>query len=78
MELCDLSALDRPFKSLYSHIYIGETEIRYRETCNSTRATLVLLRAWSKAPIHGTDVLRPHPTDDDEYKDIYNENINDI
>ena len=36
----------------------GETEIGYRETWNSTTATLVLLRALSKAPIHGTDVVR--------------------
>ena len=31
----------------------------YRETWTSTTATLVLLRARSKAPIHGTDSLRP-------------------
>ena len=62
----DLSAL----KSLYSHIYRvyrgkkGETEFGYSETWNSTTATLVLLHAWSKAPIHGTDILCPHPMEE--------------
>ena len=36
----------------------------FRETWNSTTATLVLLRARSTAPIHGVDILRPHPTDE--------------
>ena len=45
----------------------GETEIGYRKTLNSTTVTLVLLRARSIAPIHGIAVLRPHPSDDDEY-----------
>ena len=72
-ELYDLSALYRLFKSLYSHIYRayrgqkGETEFGYRETWHSTTATLVLVRAWSTAPIHGIALLRPHPSDDDEY-----------
>ena len=62
MEFYDLSALYRLFKSLYSHIYRayrgkkGETVFGYRETWNSTTATLVLLRARSKAPIHETDI----------------------
>ena len=45
MEFYDLSALSMLFKSLYSHIRgkKGETEIGYRETWNSTTATLVLL-----------------------------------
>ena len=34
------------------------------ETWNSTRANLALLRARIKALIHGTDILRPHPTDE--------------
>ena len=41
----------------------GETEIEYRDLEFYT-ATLVLLRARSSAPIHGTDILRPHPTDE--------------
>ena len=45
----------------------GETKIGYRETRNSTTATLVILRVRSKAPIHGIDLLRPHLTDDDAY-----------
>jgi len=44
----------------------GETEFGYRETWNSTTATLVLLRDRSTAPIHGIAILRPHPTDNDE------------
>ena len=73
MEFYDLSALYRLFKSLYSHIYRayrgnkGETEFGYRETWNSTTATPVLLRSRSTAPIHGIAILRPHPSDDDEY-----------
>ena len=69
LELYDHSAIYKLFKSLYSHIYHsyrgkkGETEIGYRETCNSTTVTLVLVRARSKPPIHGTDILRPNPTD---------------
>ena len=72
-EFYDLSALYRLFKSSYSHIYRayrgkkGETEIGYRDTWNSTTATLVLLRARSTAPIHRSDILRPHPMDNDEY-----------
>ena len=31
---------------------------------NSTTATLVVLRDRSTAPIHGTEILRPHPTDE--------------
>ena len=71
-ELYDLSALYRLFKSLYSHMYRayrgmkGETEIKHRETWNSITAPLVLIRARSKASIHGTDILHPHPVDDDE------------
>ena len=34
------------------------------ETWNSTTAALVLLRVLSKAPIHGTYILNPHPTDE--------------
>ena len=45
----------------------GKTEIGYRETWNSTTSTLVLLRARGTAPIYETDILRPHPMDDDEY-----------
>ena len=73
LQFYDLSALHvyRLFKSLYSHIVHirkkGYTEIGYRETWNSTTATLVLLRVLSKAPIHGINILRPHPTDIDEY-----------
>ena len=73
LELYDISALYRLFKSLYSHIYCafrvkkGETKFGYRETWNSTTATLVLLRARSTAPIHGIAILRPFPSDDDEY-----------
>ena len=48
-----------------------ETEIESRETYNSTIATLVLLRARSTVPIHGTDVLRPYPMDDEECDLIY-------
>ena len=47
-----------------------ETEIGYRETWNSTTATLVLLRGLSTVPILGIDILRPRSTDDDEY-DVY-------
>ena len=68
----DLSALHvyRLFKSLYSHIYRAymgqkaETEFGYREAWNTTTATLVRLRDRITAPIHGTDILRPHPTDE--------------
>ena len=73
LEFYDLSALYRLFESLYIHIFSmyrrkkGETEIGYRETWNSTTATLVLLRARSTAPIHRIAILRPHPSDDDEY-----------
>ena len=45
----------------------GETEIGYRKTWNSTTVTLVNLRARSTAPIHGIAILRPHPSDDDDY-----------
>ena len=45
----------------------GETEFGYRETWNYTTATLVILPARSTAPIHGIAILRPHPSDDDEY-----------
>ena len=63
------------YSSHYSHTvivhtwYIEErqTSDTERETWNSTTATLVLLRTRSTALIHGTDVLRPHPMDDDEY-----------
>ena len=61
MELFDLSALYRLFKSLYAHIYRvyrgkkGETEFGYRETWNSTTATLVIVCARSTALIHRTD-----------------------
>ena len=41
----------------------GETEVGYRETWNSTTVT----RARSTAPIHEIAILRPHPSDDDEY-----------
>ena len=34
------------------------------ETWSSTTVTLVLLRGRSTAPIHGTYILRPHPTDE--------------
>ena len=53
LELYDLSALFMLFKSLYSHMYRayggkkGETEIGYRETWNSTIASLVIVRARS-------------------------------
>ena len=73
LELYDLSSLYRLFKSLHSHIYRAyrgkkeETEIGYRDTWNSTTATMVLLRARSTALIHGTNILHPHPVDDDEY-----------
>ena len=59
LEFYDLSALYRLFRSLYSHIYRayrgkkGETEFGYRETWNSTTATLVILHVWSTALIHG-------------------------
>ena len=61
------------YSSHYIHTFImhrekkRETEIGYRDTWNSTTATLVLLRARSKGPIHGIAILRPHPSDDDEY-----------
>ena len=61
LELYDVSALYRLFKSLYSYIYRayrgkkGETKIGYRETWNSTTVTLVSLRARSTAPD------TPHP-----------------
>ena len=67
-ELYDFSALYMLLKSLYLHMYRayrgekGGTEIGYKRTWNSTTTTLVLVRARSKAPIHGTDNLRPHPT----------------
>ena len=51
MEFYDLSSLYRRDKT------------EYRETRNSTTATLVLLRSRSTAPIHGSNILRPHPTD---------------
>ena len=66
------STIYRLFKSLYSSTHRayrekkGETEFGYRDTWNSTTATLVLLRARSMAPIHGIAILRPNPTDDDE------------
>ena len=59
------------YSSHYIHTCIvhrgkkGETEIGYRDTWNSTTATLVLLSARSTAPIHGSDILRP--MDYDEY-----------
>ena len=70
MECYDVSALYRLFKSLYSHIYQayrgkkGETEFGYIETWNYIITTLVLLLARGTAPIHGTNVLRPQPTDE--------------
>ena len=36
----------------------GETEFGYGETLNSITAILLLLRARSAVPIHGTDILR--------------------
>jgi len=45
----------------------GETEIGYRETWDSTTATLVLLRGRSTAHIHKVAIVRPIPSDDDEY-----------
>ena len=60
----------RIFKSLFSHMYQsyrgkqGERELGYRETWNSTTVTLVLLRPRSKGSINGTDILRPHPTEE--------------
>ena len=60
------------YSSHYIHTFIvhkgkkGGTEFGYRATWNSTTATLVLLRAWSRVPIHGTDILHPHPMDDDD------------
>ena len=61
------------FSSHYIHTFIVHTEERKerqnsdRETWNSAKVTLVLLRARSTSPIHGADSLRPHPSDDDEY-----------
>ena len=69
LEFYDLSALYIVYSSHYIHtfrMYRGkkeETKIGYRETWNSTTATLVLLRARSTAPIHGIAMLRPHPKD---------------
>ena len=69
LEFYDFSALYWLFKSFYSHIdraykgTKGETEFGYRETWNSTTATLVLLRALRTAPIHGIAILRAHLTD---------------
>jgi len=57
----------------------GETEFGYRETWNSTTATLILLRARSAAPIHGIDILRAHPRlTMMNTMDIYNEKMNDM
>ena len=39
----------------------------YRETMTSTIATVVILRARSKVPIHGTQNISLHPMDDNEY-----------
>ena len=70
----------RRFKSLYSHIYHAyrgkkwETEIGYRETWNSTIATLVLLRVRSTAPIHGIIIYRTMMNT----MDIYNKKMNDM
>ena len=58
------------FKSMYSHMYQayrgkqGERELGYGDTWNSTTVTLVLLRTRSKGLINGTDILRPHPTEE--------------
>ena len=84
LEFYDLSALYRLFKSLYSDMYCayrgkkGEIEIGCRETWNSTTVTMVLLRARSTAPIHGIAILRPHPSDYDEYDGYINEKMNDV
>ena len=70
LDVYDLSELYRLFKSLYSHmyrVYRGKKRrdrIWNRETWNSPTGTLVILRARSTAPIHRTDILRPHPTDE--------------
>ena len=45
----------------------GGTNIGYRDTRNTTTATLVHLSARSKGPIQGIAILRPHPSHDDEY-----------
>ena len=49
-------------------VYRGKKERQNSDTerppQNSTAATLVLLQARSTAPIHGTDSLRPDPTDE--------------
>ena len=64
------------YSSHYIHTFImhrgkrGETEIGYRETWDSTTATLVLLRDRGTTPIHGTDMLRPQ-MDDMSTMDIY-------
>ena len=55
----------------------GETEFGYRETWNSTTATLVLLRTRGTAPIHGIAILRPHRTMM-KTMDICNEKMNDM
>ena len=57
LELYDLSALYKLFKALYSHMYRayrgkkGETEYGYSHPGSCT------------CP-HGTDILRPHPSDE--------------
>ena len=44
-----------------------ETEIGYRETWNSNQPQSPWGLYVPGAPIHGTDIVRPHPMDDDEY-----------
>ena len=47
----------------YIHKYTLHTAER-KEKLNYITAILVLVRARSKARIHGTDIVRPHPTDE--------------
>ena len=58
------------YSSNYSHTCIVDREIRKERqklAWNFTTVTLVLLRSRSKVPIHGIDILPPHPMDDNEY-----------
>ena len=74
LEFNNFSALYRLLKSLYLHIYRayrgkkGETGFGYRETWNSTTATLVLLRARSGVQLRYTEPMNT--------MDIYNEKMN--
>ena len=72
MEFYDLSALYILF-SQYIHTSIVHTGIRKEiQKSDTERQGILPQPPWffyvlSKAQIHGIDILRPQPTDEDEY-----------